>query len=177
MAKRGRKPKVATISDLDESLQLQIDEAILSHADESALSIFRRFGLAQRGLNLGTFQKYAGTLRRENAGERMAEALERAATAPPAWEELDRLARVAAVQRLQAGDAKLYEIMLLSRARREEDKLVLEQRAEERAAELHAAKMAELRKAQEQALDETSTAVRLTPEQVREIRLKVLGLA
>lgn len=166
------------MSDLDETLLNQIDEAARSYADESASSIFRRFGLAQRGIQLGTFQKYVSTLRKEVAGERINATLASIGGAePPTWEEIDRIARISALERLRAGDAKVYELVLLSKSRREHDKLELEKISEARASEIHNAKMAELRKAQEQALEATTKDVRLTPEQVREIRLKVLGIA
>lgn len=166
------------MSDLDESLLSQIDEAARSYGDESAASIYRRFGLAQRGILLNTFQKYVTTLRKEIAGERINATLKNIGDSePPTWDEIDRIARISALERLRAGDAKVYELVLLSKSRREHDKLELEKEAEQRAAEIHSEKMKEIRKAQEDALAVTTESAKLTPEQVREIRLKVLGIA
>lgn len=165
------------MADLPHDLSAQLAQAVLSHADESAASIYQRFGLAQRGILLGTFQKYVSRIRREAAGERMNTVLEDIGTEPPTWEEIDSMARREAVRKLMAGDAKIYEIALLSKGRREHDKLEMEKQAETRAMELHAEKMRELRKAQEAALKKTSESANLSPEQVREIRLKVLGIA
>ncbi len=147
MAKRGRKAIVACMADLDESLQNQIDEAILSHANKSTVDIFREFGLASRGLLLNTFTKYVGALRKEAKAERINAVLEMQATQPPpTWEEIDRLARLEAVRRLNAGDGKMYELVLLSKSRRENDKLELERDAERRANEKHEAWREDLEK-------------------------------
>ncbi len=54
--------------------------------------------------------------------------------------------------------------------------LALSEQADRRAEELHAVKLSELKAAQERALETVSTTSQLTPEQVAEIRLKVLGL-
>ena len=54
--------------------------------------------------------------------------------------------------------------------------LALSEQADKRAEEIHAVKLAELKAAQERALETVSTTSQLTPEQVAEIRLKVLGL-
>lgn len=169
MARTGRPAKYATIADLEPALRGEIDEAIRSARNESVSSIFRRFGLAQRGLLLRTFANHVRSVRARpvtvDEDERV-----------PEWDELDRWARIEALKRLRAGDAKVYELVLLSRSRREADKLAIEQRAELRAAELHEAKMAEVRKVQGEALEAVSRAIQLTPEQVVELRSKVLGI-
>lgn len=139
MARAGRPPKIATMSDLSESLVGEIDHAILSRADESATSIYTRFGLATRGIGKSSFDKYVGTLRREQKDRRYLESPPPPPDDVPSWDELDRRARVEALRALNEGSAKLYEIMLLSKAKRETDKLDLERMAEARADEKHAA--------------------------------------
>ncbi len=143
------------MSDLDESLHNQIDEAARSYGDESAASIYRRFGLAQRGILLNTFQKYVTTLRKEIAGERINATLRNIGDSePPTWDEIDRIARISALERLRAGDAKVYELVLLSKSRREHDKLELEKAAESRAEELHRIKLEQVSKTLRKDVDE-----------------------
>lgn len=70
-----------------------------------------------------------------------------------------------------------YRLADVIRALAKLSEIDIKERAEQRALELHETKMAEFRKLQETALETASEAARLTPEQVAEIRAKVLGLA
>ena len=144
MARQGRPPKIATMSDLPESLVAEIDLAVLSLADESATSIYTRFGLAQRGIGKSSFDKYVGALRREQKDRRFIESPPPPPNDTPSWDDLDRMARRAMLEALQAGNTKVYELVMLSKSRREADKLDLERMAEARAEELHRTKIAAL---------------------------------
>lgn len=140
MAKAGRPPKNAAMDSLDATLRGEIEEALKSNADESVASIYRRFGLSQRGILLRTFHNFATAVR-----ARLSPAQREADERVPEWDEIDKWARIEALAQLRAGNAKLYELVLLSRSRRESDKLALEQQAEKRATELHELKLKDLR--------------------------------
>jgi hypothetical protein len=148
VAKRGRKPKGCTIDDLDERLREQITEAIRSHAEESAVSIYRRFGLSQRGVLLNTFQKHVGQVRREAAGERVAAYEPPAAgmTEPQVIAELRRRVLSSALASLDAGDMKPYEVVGFMSRVQEWERIDIERRAETRAEELHKVKLDQLSK-------------------------------
>lgn len=149
MAKRGRKPKGCTVDDLEAGLRSQIDEAVRSHADESAASIYRRFGLAQRGVLLDTFQRRVCAIRRAAAGERLdAASAAKADTARMAEgemiAELRRRVLVESLASLDAGASKPYEIVgMLSRIQ-EFDRIEIERAANKRAEEKQSAWRTEL---------------------------------
>lgn len=172
MAKRGRKPKNKMLDDLPAGLRGKIDQAITSDADESVRSIFDRFGLAQRGLVLATFYRDAARRRQEI---KACDAPVSRASDPPSWDDIDKAVRRLALKQLDAGDPKIYEIALLSRSRRDADRLEIDKKIEARANELHEIKMEELLKDQSEALDNVAKAANLTKKQVAEIRLRVLG--
>jgi hypothetical protein len=140
VAKRGRKPKGCTVDQLDAELREKVDEAIRSHAGESSASIYRRFGLAQRGIHVRTFRRYAADIRERAVGERPGE--------PPAGErrdeadmiaELRRRVLVEALASLDAGASKPYEMVgMLSRVQ-EWDRIEIERAAAKRAEEKQAA--------------------------------------
>jgi len=144
MAKRGRPPKGKRVEELDATLRAEIDEAIRSRADESVASIYRRFGLAQRGVILRGFQRYVSDLRARHEGERLV------ASEPDvgevSWNEIERRAMRGMLERLQAGDAKMYELALVVGRRHERERIDIEQRAEKRATELHQVKLEQLSK-------------------------------
>lgn len=142
MAKRGRKPKNRTIADLEPVLRAEIEEAIRSHADASAVDIYRRFGLLQRGLLLDTFSRYVRSVRLATAGQRASSPP--ATPAAPTWEEIERRAMAGMLERLQAGDTKMYELALVLGKRHERERLNLETEAQRRAEELHARRLAKL---------------------------------
>lgn len=148
---RGRRPIGISPRDLDPPLLAAVHEAIDSHADEPAAELFRRFGLAQRGVREDTFGRYVSKRRRQDAGDKRGSVADAREGAPPSWDEIDALARREALRRLYAGDAKVYELVLLSRSRREADRLELSRIAEQRAAELHEQRIAAWRKAKSEA--------------------------
>jgi len=74
------------------------------------------------------------------------------------------------------GDAKLYEIAAGMKALAVLTELQFRANVDRRAGDKHAAWKAEYAAKQDAALEQVSTAAQLTPEQVAEIRLKVLGL-
>jgi len=180
MAKRGRKPKNKVLADLDVALQREIDEAIRSHADESSVSVYRRFGLHQRGLVFSTFRKHVRKVRLDAQGERVTADYTSDLDKMSERKLIGKLRRrilVEANEGLEAGDTKLYEqVALLSRLQ-EFDRIDFQRQANERAAELHEEKMTELRDKQVKALEDTAASTELTADQVKEIRRKVLGLA
>lgn len=148
---RGRRPIGISPRDLDPPLRAAVHEAIDSHAEEPAAELFRRFGLAQRGVRLDTFTRYVARRRRQDATDKRESIAEAREGEPPSWEAIDEMARREALRRLYAGDAKVYELVLLSRSRREADRLELSRVAEQRAAELHEQRIAAWRKAKAEA--------------------------
>lgn len=125
---------------LDATLRGEIEESLKSSANESVASIYRRFGLAQRGILLRTFHNFATAVR-----QRLNPTAPIEEEPVPEWDEIDKWARREALAQLQAGNAKLYELVLLSRSRRESDKLALEREADKRAGEIHELKLKDLR--------------------------------
>ena len=174
MAKRGRPPTSKTVADLDEGLRREIDQAVDSQANESTRSIYNRFGLAQRGLNFETFRKYVSTRRLARV---RTDAEPATLDKVPDWDELDQWARRYAMERLHAGDAKVYELLLVSRGKREADKAKIEERIDQRAAEKHAAWKTEHERKQTAALEAMQgEAPGLTPELLAQIKSRVLGI-
>lgn len=165
--------RVEWIERIDDGRRHELEQAVDSAARESAVRLYTRFGLAAV-VPMRTFAHWVSRRRRGNR-ERAAETPS-AAESPPTWDEIDTLARHLAVGRLRAGDPKVYELAMLMRSARDADRLDLERRAEARAAELHATRMETLRREQGAALEQVATAARLSDEQVREIRSRVLGL-
>lgn len=149
MAKRGRKPKGCTVDQLDAELRGRIDEAIRSHADESAASIYRRFGLAQRGVIVRTFRRYAAAIREQAAGERISAAATAMGEAERMSEaqmvaELRRRVLVGALAAADAGDAKPYEMAAMLARVQDFDRIEIQRAADKRAEEKQAAWRAEL---------------------------------
>lgn len=166
----GRRPKDKMVGDLPRSLVQSIDRHIDSHKNNSARSVYNKFGLADRGINERTFRLYVQERRESHQnGE------------PDDHETpIDPYARAMrlAIERIDAGDPKhLAGISSFLRALLDHRRVDLDEAADRRAAELHEVKMSELRKVQDKALTTTAQVKGLTPEQVAEIRLKVLGLA
>lgn len=171
MAKAGRKPIQATIDDLDDTLRGEVDEALRSDARESASSVFRRFGLAQRGLRLDTFIRYARKLRQIVWTDEPP--LDRET---PSIEEIRNRLLVAIYETAQAG-AKPYELASLFARVQEHDRIEIQKAADERAADKHTAWQRELRRKQDAALEAMKgEAVGLTPELLAQIKSKVLGI-
>lgn len=141
MGKRGRKPIDKTVDDLDDVLRGEIDEALRSDARESASSVFRRFGLAQRGLRLDTFIRYARRLRQVCWTDEPP--LDR--TTPSIEEIRDRLL-VLMYEQAQAGGIKPYELASLFARVQDHDRIEIIREASERAAEKHEAAMADVRR-------------------------------
>lgn len=151
MAKRGRPEEF--MDDLDDATRDAIDQSLASHAKEGVASIFRRLGLAQRGIKRSTFYEYAKRFRERlkesgKAGGLDAVTLSRfdAMSNPEMIEQIRRHILVRAIQRLEAGDSKAYEdVALLSRIQ-EYDKIEINRAAEKRAAELHEIKVEQMSK-------------------------------
>lgn len=158
------------MADLDATLLRKIDEAIRSEAGESAMSIYRRFGLAQRGIHDRTFGRYVATIR-------SVEWTDAVRPAPPTMERIREELLIAIYESAQAGGMKAYEMASLLARVQEEDRNEIRKAAEKRAGEIHEQKLAAFKKAQDDALDVEAEKQNLSPEQVREIRHKVLGLA
>lgn len=77
---------------------------------------------------------------------------------------------------LLRGEVPAYSMPQYVRAMLDVARMDIEVRAEQRAAELHTARMADLQERQQTALEGAAKAVRLTSEQVVAIREQVLGL-
>lgn len=138
MGKRGRKPIAATIDDLDDTLRGEVDEALRSEARESASSVFRRFGLAQRGLRLDTFIRYARKLRQLVWTDEPP--LDRDT---PSIEEIRDRLLVAIYETAKAG-AKPHELASLFSRVQAHDRNEIRKAADERAQELHDKKLERL---------------------------------
>lgn len=161
------------IETLDAGRRRELELACDAQPRETATSMYLRFGLA----SVTPLRTFAHWVRRRRLAHR-ARAAETpgAATTAPSWEEIELLARQQALARLRAGDPKVYELAVMLRAARDADRGELERRAAQRADELHEVRMARLRSEQSAALERTAQTARLTPEQVAEIRMRVLGL-
>ncbi len=163
---------------LDDTTRKRVDEALLSARDEPVADIYRRFGLAQREVTERGFYAYAKRLR-----ERFEKHSEDQSTDTPRLSRAhmtESLVRLIGLlnKRADAGDPDgLPGIATGIRALNDCMRLTLDEEAARRAAEIHDEKMKESRKAQEDALVVTTESAKLTLEQVREIRLKVLGIA
>lgn len=132
MAKRGRKPIAATVDDLPDALRGEVDEALRSDARESASSVFRRFGLAQRGLRIDTFIKYARKLREVCWTDEPP--LDRET---PSIELIRAKLLVRIYESAATGNVKPYELATLYARVQEHDRIEIQRAAEERAAEKH----------------------------------------
>lgn len=165
------------MSDLPAVKRQEVDESLRSAADESIASIYRRFGLATEGVLLDSFYKYARAVRRTAAVQRMQEAgtPDTAGDVPSMDALRDRLL-VSMYEAAQAGGVKPYELASMYARVQEFDRLALIREAEKRRDEKHRLDMEERRKKQETALEDVSKVRRLSPEDVKEIREKVLGL-
>lgn len=151
MAKRGRPEEI--LDSLDDATRDAIDQALASHANEGVASIFRRLGLAQRGVARSSFYEYAKRFRKRMKESGKASGLDpatlkrfNAMSNPEMIEEIRRFILVRAIQRLEAGDSKAYEdVALLSRIQ-EYDKIEINRAADDRAAELHRIKVEQMSK-------------------------------
>ena len=170
----GRKAIDKTINDLDETLRGEIDEALRSEARESASSVFRRFGLAQRGLRLDTFIRYARKLRQTVWTDEPP--LDRST---PTIEEIRDRLLVLMYEQAQAGGIKPYELASLFSRVQEHDRISILQEANERAQALFEQKKKEWEDQQEKAKIEADSKLdrvasdRGIPEDVAE-RIKDL---
>lgn len=165
MAKSGRKPKGISIDELPDDVRRDIDLAIESDGDESIRSLYARFGLSQRGLGWAVFEKYAGKMRRAARGRKIEERL--ASVDDPRTEsdlisELRRRCYIEALASLQAGDAKLYEIVSTLSRVFDFDRLQMERAAEKRAVDKHDAWKKEFEKTVRSTLDDPSNAGKTT---------------
>lgn len=161
MAKRGRKPKGISIGDLSDEVRRDLDLAIESEGDESARSLFARFTLAQRGVGWASFAKYVSQKRREARGRRIEARIasnDDTRTEAELIAELRRRAYIEALAALQAGDAKLYEIVSTLSRVHDFDRLQMERAAEARAADKHEAWKKEVEKSIRSTLDDESNA-------------------
>lgn len=124
--------------DLDAALRTKIDEALRSHADESVASVYRRYGMNQRGVTLGTFRNYATDVR--SRCELSRDAAPSQDDSPSEGEMIAKLRRrvyAEALDDLDAGDTKLYEKMKLLAQIQNHDRIELLRDAEKRAGEKH----------------------------------------
>ncbi len=142
-------PRPVTILNcLDATTRKRLDEALLSNAKVDVSEVYRRFGLSERGVEQRGFYAYARRLRARFAKKSATATQPTQATGkrPRAMETLDRLMQLMN-DRIDAGDPKhMPGLASAMRAMTDCMRLTLEEQAEARAAELHAAKMAELQK-------------------------------
>lgn len=129
----GRRPIDKTIHDLEPALREQVDEALRSSARESVSSVFRRFGLATRGLKLDTFIKYARKLRQTVWTDEPP--LDRDV---PSIEEIRDKLLIAMYELSTAGSMKPHELAALLARVQEHDRVSILQEANERAEAKHA---------------------------------------
>lgn len=158
-----------------------------------ARDVYVAYNLQSLGLGFSTFEHWVARRRRGRQQRATSEAssAEHAAPMPriasvatSAAEDASGAAHatalrtsIAAMQRmLDAGLVKPGKLPDYVRSLVAMHKLDLDQAAETRAAELHEQKLAELRKEQAAALAQVQERVRLSNEQLAEIRSKVLGL-
>lgn len=148
MAKRGRKPKGCVVEDLDSVLRRDIDLAIDSEAGESSRSIYNRFGLAQRAINIRTFRQYVSDRRKEHKGRQPA--TDFSSEDVPTLEELRIRCHIGILECLQSGDAKPYELASILARIQDADKISIQRDADKRLDDKHKAWLAKERKRIEQ---------------------------
>lgn len=124
----GRKPIDKTIEDLDATLRGEVEEALRSEARESASSVFRRYGLSQRGLRIDTFIKYARKLRQTIWTDEPP--LDRST---PSIEEIRDRLLIVMYEQAQAGAMKPYELAALFARVQDHDRIAILQEANQRA--------------------------------------------
>jgi len=168
--------------------------SVLAAADadvDSARGIYDRWNLG-RYVRGDAFAKWLRRRRRERAARRTEDSAGPSASAPsltscssPASSDSPTdstsggalaLCLEAMTEAVQRGATGKVDLAGAIRALAALEKLRLEGQAEKRAQELHETRMTDYRAKQEAALEGVSKASQLTPEQVAEIRLKVLGL-
>ena len=159
MAKRGRKPIAATVDDLPDGLRGEVDEALRSDVRESASSVFRRFGLAQRGLRIDTFIKYARKLREVCWTDEPPMNRE-----TPSIEEIRAKLLVRIYESAATGNVKPYELATLYARVQEHDRIEIQRAADQRAEQKFAIeidqkrrKLAEEKRAADEKLDAMMT--------------------
>lgn len=124
------------MDELDPPLLRDLDLAIESDAEESPRSLFRRFGLSQRGVGYAQFRKHAYRLRQAlPEGEKP----EPDADVDPDMEDLGRGARRELKRLLTSGGVKPYVLINLAKLCLADQLIDIRQQAEDRAAEKHAA--------------------------------------
>lgn len=162
---------------LDATTRQRLAEAVRSAANRRPIDLYREFGLEARGVKWRAFYAYCSRQRRRLKRGIGSEAPPPSPLAKP--RSIETLSRLLGLlnQRIDAGDVKtLPHVSVALRAINDCLRLTHDERAEERAEERHAAWLTEHRRMQEAALSATAKSSQLTPEQVAEIRLKVLGL-
>lgn len=136
----GRPPRERAFRDLDAALQADIFAAIDSSAAETAPSLYRRFGLEQRGIRLRHFKQVVHD-RRATAANRPTGLA--AGEDVPEWDELDVKCRRLVNDKLESGDAKIYEIVGVLQATFKRREVVIKEEAEQREAEKYEQLLAE----------------------------------
>ena len=149
-------------------------EAALDAQAESVREVYDRFNL-QDSVTWDTF-RHDATRRRRERDARVISPLAGDNGAPPDMDQLLDSTLTYMQQAIDCRRLKPTTAVGFVAAICELRKLRVKEFVDKRAAELHEAKMATLRKAQNEALEGVSKSSQLTPEQVAEIRLKVLGL-
>lgn len=124
----GRRPIDKTVNDLEPALRESVDESLRSSSRESVSSVFRRFGLAQRGLKLDTFIKYARKLRQTVWTDEPP--LDREV---PSIEEIRDKLLIALYETSKAGGMKPHELASLLARVQEHDRIAILQEANDRA--------------------------------------------
>lgn len=150
-------------------------EELVDAARLSAREIHARLNLTQYG-RLRSFERWATERRRRTAEGRETVTVKDGPATPPAPGELLAATLVSLHTAVQTGDVPAYKLPDVVRAMATLESLRLDAAADRRASELHELKLAELRKAQAAEVEKLGQTGRLTPDQVAEIRLKVLGL-
>ncbi len=136
---------------LPEVLRRSVDEWILSNGRHSAIRIFRRFNLVERGIKSDTFRRYVARVRDRAAEDPDSPSSSRSS---PRARLLDKALSLAE-ERLDAKDAKhLPGIMAVVRAANDMLRVEIEEAAETRAEELHQIKIEQLSKDLRRDVDE-----------------------
>lgn len=158
----GRRAIDKTVNDLETAVREGVDEALRSSARESVSSVFRRYGLQQRGLKLDTFIKYARKLRQTVWTDEPP--LDREV---PSIEEIRDKLLVAMYEQAKAGGMKPHELASMLARVQEHDRISILQEANERAEAKHERLMEEKSKALRAAVDaQTRSGETLTREAV-----------
>ncbi len=152
---------------LPEPLRRAIVEWVLSHARHTATRIYRKFNLAEHGIKTSTFRHWVRRTR-----ERAPDYLHQDETDRD-YDDAEELLSALTTERLESGDVKSVAPLMMAMAARR--RVSIQERAENRAKELHDIKIEQLSKDLRKDVEErTEGGKTLTREDVYDMIDKIV---